>query len=474
MTQALAWMSAVELAEQIRRKAISPVEVIDAVLAQADRLNPQLNALVTRIDDAARAAAQAAETAVLRGAELGPLHGVPFSAKDLHFTAGVRTTLGSELYRDFVPTFDHPMVARLRAAGAILIGKTNTSEFGLLPLAQSRLWGECHNPWNTALNTGGSSGGAAACVACGMGPLATASDGGGSIRIPAAFCGVFGIKPQHGRIPHVHQPPGWENLSHQGPLTRTVRDAARVLDVCAGTDLRDRWSLARPEASFEAACRGDVRGLRLAWSPDFGGLPCEANVLASCAQAARRFEDLGCHVDLVRLELPDLSAAQQVIVQCETAAAIHDRRAEWLDCITPSMARMLDKADALSYRDLLQAHWQRERYCEAIAPVFATYDALLTPTVGITAPENGSLGPRVVGGQKIRALAWLAYCVPANMTWQPALSLPAPRTPEGLPVGLQVIGRPHDEATILRLAANYEAAWPWFECPPVAAPAAPK
>ena len=202
-------------------RRLSPVEAVDAALAQADRLNGPLTAIVTRCDDLARRKAREAEAAVMRGEELPPLWGVPVTVKDLHLTAGIRTTLGSKLFENFIPDHDQPIVERLKRAGAIIIGKTNTSEFGLIPLAANALFGESNNPWDVRYNTGGSSGGAAAAVACGMGPLATASDGGGSIRIPASFCGVFGVKPQMGRVPHLPFPRGWESLSHQGVLSRT-------------------------------------------------------------------------------------------------------------------------------------------------------------------------------------------------------------------------------------------------------------
>lgn len=468
MSDEICWLSAIELASRIQAKEISPVESVEAALKQLDRLNQRLNAVVTRTDELARSQAKEAESAVLRGDALGPLHGVPLVVKDLHFTAGVRTTCGSELYADFVPEFDHPIVQRLREAGCILLGKTNTSEFGLIPLASSRLLGDACNPWNLQHNTGGSSGGSASAVVSGIAPLATASDGGGSIRVPASFCGAFGIKPQHGRVPHIHQPQGWESLAHQGPITRHVRDAARMLDVTSGPHPLDRWSLPKPQASFEQACDQGVQGLRLAWSPGLGANPVEPGILEACQASVDRFAELGCEVEQLDLDLPDMTSAQQTIVLCETLAAMGARLDEWKEVITPSMSRLPEKAAGFTISDLMEAHWARERYWEKISPVFEEFDALLTPVCGITAPENGTLGPREIAGHKIRALGWLSFCVPFNMTWQPAASLPVGFDDTQMPVGLQVVGRRHDEATVFRLSAAYEDAFgPLCQRPPV-------
>ncbi|HVU85786.1 MAG TPA: amidase [Pirellulales bacterium] len=470
MPDELCFLTAEQLAAEIRARRLSPVEAVDAALAQADRLNGQLNAIVTRCDERARDAARAAETAVMRGEDLPPLLGVPITVKDLHLTAGIRTTLGSKLFEDFVPHNDQPIVERLKRAGAIIIGKTNTSEFGLIPLAANALFGESNNPWDLTYNTGGSSGGAAAAVACGMGPLATASDGGGSIRIPASFCGVFGLKPQMGRVPHVPFPRGWESLSHQGVLSRTVRDTALALDVLAGAHRLDRWSLPTTGRSFLEACTGDARGLRLAWCPRLGNLPVEHQVMAVCQQAAEHFEALGCHVTPLELDLPDLGPAQQTIVLCEAAVGMQARRAEWEQTIFPPTRKMLPNADKLTYYDLVKANWAREEYWERFSPVFDQFDAVLTPTAPITATLNGTLGPRVIEEQTVRALSWLGHVVPANMTWQPAASLPVGFDGQNLPVGLQIIGRQHDEWTVLRLASAYEAAHPWTDKrPPIVA-----
>lgn len=469
MSQELCWMSAAELAAAIRARRVSPVEVLDAVLAQIERVNPRVNAIVTLTADLARQQAREAEAAVMRGDVLPPLHGVPVSIKDLHLTAGIRTTLGSKLYEHFVPDRDQPIVARLREAGAITLGKTNTSEFGLVPLATNSIFGDSYNPWGRDYNTGGSSGGSAAAVACGMGPIATASDGGGSIRIPASFCGVFGLKPQMGRVPHVHFPRGWESLSHQGVVTRSVLDTALALDCLAGPHALDRWSLPSPQRNFVSACTGEAAGLKLAWCPGLGHMPVDTEVHDTCQIAVDRFAEIGCTVTPLELDLPDLGPAQQTIVLCEVAASCQPRRAEWEQVIFPATRKMLPNADRLTYHDLLAAQWAREEYWEQISGVFEEYDALLTVTAPVTAPLNGTLGPKTIAGQSVRTLSWLGHVVPANMTWQPAASLPVGFDSRGLPVGLQLIGRRFDEWTLLRLSSAYEAAFPWTDKRPPAA-----
>jgi aspartyl-tRNA(Asn)/glutamyl-tRNA(Gln) amidotransferase subunit A len=469
MSNKLCWMSASEIARQVRAGRLSPREPLEAVLAQADRVNPRVNALITRLDESARAQALALESRIAAGEPVGPLAGVPVSVKDLHLMAGVRTTFGCKLYEDFVAEWDHPIVERLRAADAILFAKTNTSEFGLVPLTANSIFGDSHNPWQADCNTGGSSGGSAAAVACGMGPLATGSDGGGSIRVPAAFCGVYGLKPQMGRIPHVAFPRGWESLSHQGVLSRNVLDTALALDVLSGPHPADRQSLPAPAESFVAACRHEPRGWKLAWCPRLGDLAADAEVLEICEQAALRFEDLGCVVDEVALDLPDLGPAQQQIVLCEAATAMEPLREAWRNAVFPANRKIYDQAQRLTFQDLIHANWSRDDYLERLAPLFAQYDALLTPTASITAPKNGTLGPKELNGAPQRSLFWLSYCVPFNMTGQPAASLPAGRSASGLPVGLQIVGGRFDEARVLALSAAYQEAYDWTLVHPPAA-----
>src|SRR5258705_7868102 len=294
----LAWLSATELAGLIRKKTVSPVEVVGAVLARIEALNPRLNAFVTLTDEQARRDAKAAERALMRrGARLGPLHGVPFSVKDLVITRGVRTTFGTPLYRDNIPTEDAPIVARMKAAGGIMVGKTNTPTFGWIGATHNLLYGITRNPWNLDRTPGGSSGGASAAAAAGLGPLHVGTDGGGSIRIPASCTGIVGFKASFGRVPLYPASGAW-SLSHAGPMTRTVADAALMLQVCAGPDARDQYSLPADGVDYRRALSGPVKGWRVAWTDDLGFADCvDPDVAAICARAARAFRELGCRVE---------------------------------------------------------------------------------------------------------------------------------------------------------------------------------
>ncbi|HUF94309.1 MAG TPA: amidase family protein, partial [Candidatus Limnocylindria bacterium] len=278
----LVWRSALECAALIRSKQLSAVELTEAILSRIARLNPALNAFCLVTADVARNAAREAEIAVMKGEPLGPLHGVPISLKDVLYTRGIRTTGGSRLFADLVPEQDTVPVGRLKAAGAVILGKTNTSEFGHKALTDNPMFGRTHNPWNLECTPGGSSGGAAAAVASGLGALALGSDGGGSVRIPAAFCGVVGFKPSYGRVPHYPGFPGWDHVSHVGPITRTVRDAAALLDVIAGGDDRDRASLPDDAGSYVESCAQPVEGLHVAWTPDLGYAAVDERVLEAC------------------------------------------------------------------------------------------------------------------------------------------------------------------------------------------------
>ncbi len=300
----LCWMPAADLAAAIARKKVSPVEAVDAVLGRIDKTKV-LNAYVTVDGEGARQAARAAERALTRrSARPGPLHGVPFSVKDLVWTKGMRTTFGTPLYRDNVPAEDAPVVARLKAAGGILIGKTNTPTLGWIGITDNLLFGVTRNPWDLERTPGGSSGGAGAAVAAGLAPLAVGTDGGGSIRKPAAFCGIFGHKPSYGRWPLYPHGAAW-SLSHAGPMTRTVKDAALMMNVCSGPDERDQYSLPADGVDYVRALKGSLKGLRVAYSETLGFAPTvAAEVSAATAKAAGAFRELGCRVKTIDPEWP--------------------------------------------------------------------------------------------------------------------------------------------------------------------------
>jgi aspartyl-tRNA(Asn)/glutamyl-tRNA(Gln) amidotransferase subunit A len=459
----LCWLSATALAGLIRKKQVSPVEVVDAVLDRIARVNPRLNAYVAVTADSARKEAKAAERALTRkGARLGPLHGVPFSVKDLVATRGVTTTFGTPLYKDNVPGEDAPMVERLKAAGAIMLGKTNTPTLGWIGATHNLLFGITRNPWNLERTPGGSSGGASAAVAAGLGPLAVGTDGGGSIRIPASFAGIFGHKPTFGRIP-VHPPSAAWSLSHIGPMTRTVADAALMLNVAAGPDERDQHSLPAERVDYVKALRGGVKGLRVAWSDDLGFAEAlDPEVRAVCAKAAGAFRELGCRLETVR---PGWPAPRESWFEI-FGGGIAVRLAPYLDRkseIDPGLYRIIEQTLANSPAKYVQAWFDRLAWAQHPRALFAKYDLLLTPTVACPPFPVGLDNPTEIAGKTVRPYAWVPFTYPFNMTGNPAASVPAGFTRDGLPIGLQIVGRRFDDAGVLRAAAAFERARPWAD-----------
>jgi aspartyl-tRNA(Asn)/glutamyl-tRNA(Gln) amidotransferase subunit A len=332
--QDLCWLSATELARAIKRKKVSPVEVTRAVVAQIEKLNPTLNAFVLITAEQALKDARAAERALMRkGATLGPLHGVPFSTKDVVATKDTPTTFGTRLFRDNTPSEDAPIVARLRAAGGIQLGKTNTPTLGWLGATHNLLFGPTRNPWNTELTPGGSSGGAAAAIVAGMGPLAIGTDAGGSIRIPASFSGIYGLKPSFGRIPLYPPSPAW-SIAHVGPMTRTVADAALMLSVCSGPDARDQYSLpAEKKLDYGKALKGSLKEVRIAWVADLGFTKAlDLEVKTVCERAAKRFREFGCRVDEIAPNWPSPQEPWEVTfsgsLATRLAAFLPERRAD--------------------------------------------------------------------------------------------------------------------------------------------------
>ena len=456
----LAFMSASDLSAAIRAKRVSPVEVVKAVLDRIERLNPRLNAYCTVTAESARREAAAAEAAVMRGDALGPLHGVPVSVKDLVITRGVRTTFGSRIYENNVPQEDAPLVERLKAAGAILVGKTTTPEFGWKGVTDSPLLGITRNPWNPERTPGGSSGGAGAAVAAGLAPLAVGTDGGGSIRIPGSFCGVFGLKPTYGVIP-VYPASATGTLSHAGPMTRTVRDAALMLQVMAGPDDRDPLSFPLEGMDFVAGLEGEIHGLRVAWSPTLGYAVVDPEVRSVTEAAAKRFSDLGCLVEEVNRVFDDPDPIWAPLFYAGIAARLDDSLAEWRDRMDPGLVQIVEEGRRISAVQFAKASFARATFTEAVRKFFSQYDLLLTPTLavpsfaaGLEQPPNRPAGSR---------LAWVAFTYPFNLTGQPAATLPCGFTRDGLPIGLQIVGRRLADATVLRAAAAYEAAAQWVE-----------
>jgi len=463
----LAWRSALEIATLVRDKQLSPVELTTALLARIEALDPRVNAFCLVTADLARAAAREAEIAVMKGEPLGALHGVPVSLKDMLYTRGVRTTGGSRLFADLIPEEDNVAVGRLKAAGAVILGKTNTSEFGHKALTDNPLFGVTRNPWDPTRTPGGSSGGAAAAVASGLGPVALGTDGGGSVRIPAGFCGLVGVKPSFGRVPQTPGFPGWDHIGTIGPLARTVRDAAAVLDVIAGGDDRDRTSLPREPGSYLQACDQEVRGLHVAWTPDLGYAAVDERVLEICGNAAAEFEGLGCHVEVVNPGWESPEEAFATIVAAQFYAAWADALPAREADMDASLVRLIRRGGAVTAREYLTATAKVSAYWQEVHIFLARFDLLLTPTTAVPPFALGAGVPREIAGQEVSRLGWMPFTYPFNLTGQPAVSVPAGWTEDGVPVGLQIVGRRHADRTVLAAAAAFEAACPWRDRRPV-------
>jgi aspartyl-tRNA(Asn)/glutamyl-tRNA(Gln) amidotransferase subunit A len=462
----LCYMPATDLAAAIRTKQVSPVEVINAVLARIEQLNPQLNAFCLVTAEAARQAAQAAEQAVMRGEPLGALHGVPVSIKDLVLTKGVRTMRGSKLYEHDVPAEDAPVVERLKAAGAIILGKTTTPEFGFKGVTDSPVTGITRNPWHFERTSGGSSGGAGVAVATGMGPLAVGTDGGGSIRIPSSFCGIYGLKPHLGRVP-VYPASTIGDISHVGPMTRTVRDAALMLNAIAGADDRDRLSLPTSHPDYLQAIEGDIHGLRVAWSADLGFAIVDPQVKQVTAAAAAIFSELGCHVEEVDPGFDNPGRLFQYFFYVNISTMLQDYPG-YERQIDAQLLANLAEVKGVSGQDYARVILSRSAIFDKVQRLFATYDVLLCPTVAVPPFEVGIEGPTQIAGRAVDRRTWIAMTPLFNLTGQPAATVPCGFTDEGLPIGLQIVGRRFDEVTVLRASAAFETIRPWAQKrPPV-------
>lgn len=464
-------MDAVTLAGHIRSKKLSPVEVIDAVLARMEKLEPILHAYCTPTPELARKTAKKIEKDIMAGKPVGPLAGVPVGIKDLVCTKGIKTVSGSWAYADFVPDEDDVVVERLKNAGAVILGKTNVPEFGYSGVGHNPVFPTTRNPWNTDLTPGGSSAGSGAAVASGMGPFAIGSDGGGSVRIPSAHSGLYGMKASMGRVPLYpgvkdERYPGvssWESLEHIGPMARTVADAALMLSIIAGPDDRDRHTLPKEEGfDWMKSLKGDLKGLKVAYTLDWGGYaPVDKRVRKIVTDAVKVFErDLGCVVEEANPGWSNPYEAFWGMVARETD--LRGMRA---------MEKKLGDKMTPHVRDFLKTEWTAEQFTDAMVQRKAVnnkmwrfmrkYDLLLTPTLAVPPFEVGIQGPTVIDGKEVEPFEWLHFTYPLNLTGQPAATAPAGWTDDGLPVGLQIIGRHLGDAMVLRASACFEAARPW-------------
>ncbi len=464
----LAYLPAYELRELISRKALSPIELTEASLRRIEALNPKLNAFLTVTADQAIEAAHDAEKKVQRGESLGVLHGVPTSIKDLVATRGVRTTKGSLIYKDWIPDRDDLVVERLRAAGAIILGKTNTPEFGEGGgVTENKLGDYCRNPWNIEMGSGASSGGAAASVAAGISPVAHGTDGAGSIRIPASFCGIFGIMGTQGRVPRRNAGVmSWNpvNFSNDGPLSRTVRDAAIYLHAMSGphTDAQP-GTIQEPPPDWVSALEQGVSGLRIGWSSDLGSVLVEPEVRRTFERAVGVFEELRATLEPAPLNI-DAAALHDTLRRLRGPASYLQYGhllSEHGDMMMPYVRDSIEEGGKVTGPEYAVALAELQRFRAQVDDYFAKYDILLTPTVSVI-PFSGSQRPTVIDGQESHPMSgWYGFNYPFNMSGNPAASVPCGFSSERLPIGMQIVGRRGDESLVFRASAAFEEARPW-------------
>lgn len=457
------FMTAYEMAEHIRRRRLSPVEIMSNCLKRIETLEPSLNAFVTLTPDQAMADAKRCEDMVMSGADLGSLHGIPVSVKDLIAVNGVRQSFGSRTMADNIANADAPSVARIKAAGACILGKTTTTEFGLKACSDSPLTGITRNPWDPTRTSGGSSAGAAASVAAGAYPIALGTDGGGSVRIPSALCGLFGIKAQFGRVP-VFPTSATPTLAHVGPLARAVRDAAMTLQAIAGFDARDPASLTGPAPDFVAACDQTVKGMRIAFSPTLGYGDPVPEVLDAVTAAARVFSDLGCQVEEVDHVFDDPFDIWLAEFYAGVGTKLKEPLARDREIIDPHLVDMLESALDQTIDEYYDKVFQRYDLREKVRQFMGRYDLLLSPTVPVPAFEAGLQAPPELPEKN--PVNWVSYTYPVNLCGLPAASVPCGFSAGGLPIGLQMIARANRETDIFRAAAAFETACPWADTRP--------
>ena len=469
MEQELAFKSATELAKLIRSKEISCVELTELFYSRIAAINPKLNAYLELCADNAMAEAHSAQGAVQRGEQLGPLHGIPISVKDLEMTSGVPTTLGSAIFRGRTPDLDSVVVERVKSSGAIILGKTNTPEFGLSGTTENKLGDACRNPWDTGRTPCGSSGGAAAALASGLCTLATGSDGGGSIRIPASFSGVFGIKPSQGRVPRYggYGYPAANHFSQSGPMSRTVADSALLLQVLAGPDPRDPVSMRVAPPDFSSGLDKGVSGWKIAWSPDLGYAGVDREVLRVTENAARVFEELGASVETPDLRIDDPFQAFWDVFATASYTSYGHLLEEHRDDFTYYGLRAFEHGAEVTGADLSRALLRVDQLRRQMETFFDNYDLLLTPTMAVPAFPIDQR-PSVIGGKEVDPFwGYLPFTFPINMTGQTAASVPCGFSGDpasaGMPIGLHLVGPTGSEANVLQACAAFERARPWAD-----------
>lgn len=482
----ICFMSACEMKQKIKNQELTSEEITEIIIERIEKFNPLVNAYCTPTFDLAREMARKADKAIKKGEKLGLLHGIPTSLKDDVETKDIRTTFGSKIFEHYIPTVDGIPVKRIKDAGAVILGKTNLSPFGFVAITDNLIFGPTKNPWNLERTSGGSSGGAAAAVASGLGPLALGDDGGGSIRIPSSFCGVYGIKPNFGRVPHIFGKLGGtiSTFSQNGPIVRSVKDAALMLDVIAGEDDSDKHSIPKPPYSFLEKLEKKPKKLKIGYAFNLG-IPetLDPEIKNSILRNIEKFEKFNWIIE--ESNLIDLKYSKNPVLGVKRARikdpfmvfgtiwmtgfsyVLQSLRLlkKWRDKIDPVLAQMVKLGFNFSAKNIKVAEIQIEMMNENIARHFKQYDILITPTLACTAFELGAYSPKV-DGEDISPGVWSPYTYPFNMSGHPAASIPCGWSKEGLPIGMQIVGKRYDEVTVLQVSKAFEETSPWRDRKP--------
>ena len=464
----ICFLTAGELASRIRSKDLSAREVMAAHLAQIERVNPKVNAIVTLLPEKAMREAGNADEMIARGDPVGPLHGLPVAHKDLVFTRGIRTTFGSRAFKDFVPDEDSIIVERLKGAGAITIGKTNTPEFGAGSQTYNEVFGETLNPYDLSKTCGGSSGGAAVALACGMLPVADGSDMGGSLRNPASFCNVVGFRPSPGRVPVWPDLAAWFPLSVEGPMARTVGDAALMLSAIAGPDPRSPISIAEPGDLFARSLERDFQGVRIAWSRSLGGLPVDPQVTAVIEDKLPVFETLGCRVEEDEPDLTDADEIFRVWRAWYFELAFGELLKSNRHLLKDTVVWNIEEGMRLTGPQIARAERKRTELYHRVRRFMETYEFLVLPVSQVPPFDVMERYVKEINGTKMATyIDWMRSCYHITVTGLPAISVPCGFTPGGLPIGIQIVGRHHHDFGVLQVAQAFEKATEtWRERPP--------
>jgi amidase len=452
-------LSAVELARLIRAKELSAREVVGAHLSQIERVNPLVNAIVTLVVDQAMERARLADEDFARGREVGPLHGLPIAHKDLQPTKGIRTTFGSPIYRDFVPAEDSLLVERLRLAGAIVVGKTNTPEFGAGSQTFNPVFGATLNPYDRSKTCGGSSGGAAVALATGMLPIADGTDMGGSLRNPASFCNIVGMRPSPGRVPAWPAATAWSTLSVDGPMARSVGDVALMLSAIAGPDSRSPIALDEAGGLFAAPLDRDFKGVRIAWWKNLGGVPVDRRVRDAVNAQRGVFESLGCIVDEAEPDFTDFDAVFKTVRALAFVTGVAPRVAGHRELVKDTILWEIDRGERLTAGEIAWAETKRTELYHRMRRFMERYDFFVLPSTQVPPFDvNQPYVTEIDGVAMETYIDWMKSCYYISLVGNPAISVPCGFTPEGLPVGLQIVGRHRDDWGLLQLAHAFECA----------------